>query len=67
MFNPWGLVIVGLGLVLLWEAWLGDPKHLWGAVVGGPGPGGDHPAPKDPLAGLPGYFPIPPGTPIQQG
>lgn len=36
MFNPWGLLIVALGLVLLWEAWLGDPQHLFGAITGSP-------------------------------
>jgi len=62
MFNPWGLVIVALGLVLLWEAWMGNPKHLWDAVIG------VEPAKaRDPAAGMPGYFPIPPDTPILAG
>lgn len=74
MFNPWGLLLIVLGGVLLWEAWLGDPGHLWGVlsghqagsqVVGGNVP----PAALGPQINIPGLMPPPgtigPTTPVQ--
>lgn len=74
MFNPWGLLLVVLGGVLLWEAWLGDPGHLWGAISGHPAAGQSGgnapPAALGPQINVPGFMPPPgampnPGTPVQ--